>query len=59
MNEIPIYVTRARGEDGGTGVFTLSPWLFLLTCVVLWLNAVGWGLYGLYLLATMVVSHLG
>lgn len=52
MTDIPIYVTRSH--SGETGAFRLSPWLFLLTCVLVWLNVIGWSAFGLYELVKQV-----
>lgn len=54
---IPIYVTRSHSSQ--TGAFTLSPWLFLLTCLLVWLNVLGWSIFGLVLLIGEAVSSLG
>lgn len=53
---IPVYVTRSH--SGQTGAFMLSLRLFLFTFTLIWLNVVGWSLFGLYQLVSQVISHV-
>lgn len=51
---VPIYVTRPHGRDGETGCFSQSVWMTLLVQLIVWGNAVLWGVYGLI----QAVQHL-
>ena len=51
---LPVYVTR-RSADGYTGTYYLSAWMPLLAILIVWLNVVCWGAYGLYLVGRLVV----
>lgn len=52
---IPVHVTR-QTADGYTGSLTLSVWMQLLILLLVWLNAVAWGLIGLYEAARVVLG---
>ena len=43
---MPVYVTRANA-DGMIGSFTMSAWMVLLTMLLVWLNVIGWSIYGI------------
>lgn len=58
MNSIPVYVTRKHGGENASGAFFLSPGLFLLTFTLVWLNVLGWSIFGLYELGAQVVSRV-
>ena len=50
---LPIYVTRETAH-GETAEYSLSLWMTLLAGLLVWLNVVLWGGYGIYLFATTI-----
>lgn len=51
---LPIYVTR-KTSSGLIAEYSLSIWMTLLAIMVIWANIVGWGCFGLYVLARLVI----
>lgn len=52
----PFYVTRPHGARKVTGALTMSIWMQLAVVFVIWLNIIGWGIYGLVELVGKVVG---
>lgn len=54
FTSMPIYVTR-EDADGFIGAFSMSIWMPLLAMLLVWANAIVWGVVGLIYAVRVVV----
>jgi hypothetical protein len=44
---MPIYVTRPHGANKTTASYSLSLWMSILAMMLVWMNVVLWGVFGI------------
>jgi len=51
---LPVYVTNPRG-DGFIADYSLNVWMAMLIYILILINALGWGIYGVIELLQKVI----
>lgn len=54
-DKMPVYVTREYGEDKIQSSYEASAGASLLIIILAWLNAIGWGIFGIVELVSKVL----